>query len=399
MMRRIDFNKRMICAAVALALAIPALAQDKGDSPKNIVQTAVAAGQFKTLVKAVEAAGLVETLSGPGPFTVFAPTDDAFAKLPDGALESLLKNPESLKSVLLYHVVPGKVMAADVVKLKTAKTALGQPVQIDASKGVRVENANVVKTDIAASNGVIHVIDAVIMPKNDIIEAARSAGSFKTLLTAIEAAGLTDTLRGAGPFTVFAPTDEAFAKLPKNTLDALLKDKAKLSSILTYHVVPGKVMAADVVKLKEAKTVQGQSVKIDASAGVKVNDAKVVKTDVPATNGVIHVIDSVLLPPQVKLGAASGEVGQSIRLAIERGVPLFNAGNAEACAAVYEVAAQIVLEIAANELDGGTRARLERGLHEAGLSHSANDRAWALRHAFDDVLSAERGMMHIAAAR
>jgi uncharacterized surface protein with fasciclin (FAS1) repeats len=257
---------------------------------KDIMQTAIAAGQFKTLVKAVEAAGLAETLSGKGPFTVFAPTDEAFAKLPEGALEGLLKNPEALKSVLLYHVVPGKVMAADVAKLKTAKTALGQSVTIDTSKDVRVDNAKVVKADIAASNGVIHVIDTVIMPKNDIIEAARVAGSFKTLVTAIEAAGLTDTLRGDGP------TDEAFAKLPKETLEALLKDKGKLASILTYHVVPGKVLAADVVKLTEAKTVQGQSVKIAAAGGVTVDNAKVVKTDVPATNGVIHVIDTVIMP-------------------------------------------------------------------------------------------------------
>jgi transforming growth factor-beta-induced protein len=263
---------------------------------KNIVQTAIAAGQFKTLVKAVEAAGLAGTLSGKGPFTVFAPTDEAFAKLPEGALDGLLKNPEALKSVLLYHVVPGKVMAADVVKLKAAKTALGQSVTIDTSNGVRVENAEVVKADIAASNGVIHVIETVIMPKNDVIEAARAAGSFKTLLTAIEAAGLTDTLRGDGPFTVFAPTDEAFAKLPKGTLDALLRDKAKLASILTYHVVPGKVMAADVAKLTEAKTVDGQSVKITTAGGVMVDNAKVIKTDVPATNGVIHVIDTVIMP-------------------------------------------------------------------------------------------------------
>ena len=398
MMKRIEFKKRIIGVTIAIVLAAPALAQEKGDS-KNIVQTAIAAGQFKTLVKAVEAAGLVETLSSPGPFTVFAPTDEAFAKLPEGALESLLKNPEALKSVLLFHVVPGKVMAADVVKLKTAKTALGQSAQIDASKGVRVENANVIKTDIAASNGVIHVIDAVIMPKNDIIEAARSAGSFKTLLTAIEAAGLSDTLRGAGAFTVFAPTDEAFAKLPKETLEGLLKDKAKLASILTYHVVSGKVMAADVVKLKEAKTVQGQSVRIDASAGVKLNDAKVLKTDVPATNGVIHVIDAVLLPPDVKLGAANGDVGRSIRLAIERGVPLFNSGNTEACAAVYEVTAATVLDLAGEQIDAGSRARLERGLREARHSHGASDRAWAVRHAFDDVLAAERGMMQMTAAR
>ncbi len=390
---------QLVAGVAALAsVGSPAFAQEKGDS-KNIVQTAVAAGQFKTLVKAVEAAGLVETLSSPGPFTVFGPTDEAFAKLPEGALESLLKNPDALKSVLLFHVVPGKVMAADVVKLKMAKTALGQSVQIDASEGVRVENANVVKTDIAASNGVIHVIDAVIMPKNDIIEAARSAGSFKTLLTAIEAAGLADTLRSAGPFTVFAPTDEAFAKLPKETLDGLLKDKAKLASILTYHVVSGKVMAADVVKLKEAKTVQGQSVKIDASSGVKVNDAKVIKTDVPATNGIIHVIDAVLLPPDVKLGAANGDVGRSIRLAIERGVPLFNAGNVEACAAVYEVAAATVLELAGEQMDTRSRARLERGLREARQSHGASDRAWAVRHAFDDVLAAEREVMQMTAAR
>ena len=111
-----------------------------------------------------------------------------------------------------------------------------------------------------------------------------------------QAAGLIETLKGAGPFTVFAPTDEAFAKLPAGTLDALLKDKAKLTAILTYHVVAGKVMAADVVKLKEAKTVQGQSIKIDTSNGVKVDGANVIKTDIVASNGVIHVIDSVILP-------------------------------------------------------------------------------------------------------
>lgn len=283
----------MVVAAMMWAAVGPVHAQSQGDS---IIKVATAAGNFKTLIKAVETAGLVETLNGQGPFTVFAPTDDAFAKLPEGALDSLLKNPDALKNVLMFHVVSGKVMAADVIRLTTAKTAMGQSVRIDTSKGVRIESANVVKTDIVASNGVIHVIDAVMLPRNDIIEAARSAGSFKTLLAAVEAAGLTETLRGDGPFTVFAPTDEAFARLPKETLDALLKDKAKLASVLTYHVVSGKVMAADVLKLKEARTVQGQSIRIDTSSGVKVNGAGVVKADVPATNGVIHVIDAVLLP-------------------------------------------------------------------------------------------------------
>jgi uncharacterized surface protein with fasciclin (FAS1) repeats len=130
----------------------------------------------------------------------------------------------------------------------------------------------------------------------DIVDTAVAAGSFKTLATALQAAGLVETLKGKGPFTVFAPTDEAFAKIPKADLDALIADKAKLTKVLTYHVVAGKVMASDVVKLKDAKTVEGQLVKIDTSHGVMINNAKVIKADVEASNGVIHVIDTVILP-------------------------------------------------------------------------------------------------------
>ena len=136
-------------------------------------------------------------------------------------------------------------------------------------------------------------------PKSmDIVETAVAAGSFNTLATALKTAGLVDTLKGKGPFTVFAPTDDAFKKLPAGTLEKLLADKAQLTKVLTYHVVAGKVMAADVVKLSEAKTVEGSAVKITVGkGGVKVNDANVVKTDIGASNGVIHVIDSVILPP------------------------------------------------------------------------------------------------------
>ncbi|KPF51189.1 hypothetical protein IP87_20615 [beta proteobacterium AAP121] len=129
----------------------------------------------------------------------------------------------------------------------------------------------------------------------DIVDTAVAAGSFKTLATALQAAGLVDTLKGKGPFTVFAPTDEAFAKIPKADLEALLKDKAKLTAVLTYHVVPGKVMAKD-VKAGMVKTVQGGSLTIGTMGGVTVNNAKVVKTDIVADNGVIHVIDTVVLP-------------------------------------------------------------------------------------------------------
>jgi len=158
--------RKLSLMLIAMALALPVMAADKGS--KDIVDTAVGAGQFTTLAKALQAAGLVDTLKGKGPFTVFAPTDDAFAKLPSGALDDLLKpeNKEKLKAVLLYHVVAGKVPAAKVMKMKSANTVNGQEVTISTSGGkVMVNEATVVKADVMASNGVIHVIDTVLMPK------------------------------------------------------------------------------------------------------------------------------------------------------------------------------------------------------------------------------------------
>lgn len=153
--------------------------------------------------------------------------------------------------------------------------------------------AAVVAAPLAATAGNTNTKNA----KQDIVDTAVAAGSFKTLAAALDAAGLVETLKGPGPFTVFAPTDAAFAKLPAGTVDGLLKDKAKLTSILTYHVVPGKVMAADVIKLDGAKTVNGQSVTIKVVDGkVQVDNATVAQADIETSNGVIHVIDTVLMP-------------------------------------------------------------------------------------------------------
>ena len=192
-------------------------------------------------------------------------------------------------------------MATDVVKLTGAVTVQGQKIDIAVKEGkVTVDGANVVKTDIACSNGVIHVIDSVILPAGkDIVDTAVAAGSFKTLAAALTAAGLVDTLKGGGPFTVFAPTDDAFAKLPAGTVESLLlpENKEKLIVVLTYHVVAGNVLASDVVKLKSAKTVNGKDVMIKVNdKGVMVDGAKLIKTDIETSNGVIHVIDSVILP-------------------------------------------------------------------------------------------------------
>ena len=158
---------------------------------------------------------------------------------------------------------------------------------------------NVMRMVMAGAAAVMLAAAPAQADNRDIVDTAVAAGQFKTLAAALKAAGLIDTLKGAGPFTVFAPTDEAFAKLPKGTVEDLLKpeNKAKLAAVLTYHVVPGKVMAADVVKLKEARTVQGGSLKVNSGgAKVMVDNATVVKADIAASNGVIHVIDTVIMP-------------------------------------------------------------------------------------------------------
>jgi transforming growth factor-beta-induced protein len=289
---------------------------------KSIVDIAVEDGRFTTLVAAVEAAGLAETLSGEGQFTVFAPTDDAFAALPEGTVESLLEDPEgALKDILLYHVLDQAVPAAEIVNFEGAETVQGENVAIAVRDGEVVLNdsAKVVITDLKASNGIIHVIDAVILPpsmteaeaseeamaeeemmdKKSIAEIAVEDGRFTTLVAALDAAGLVDTLDGEGEFTVFAPVDDAFAALPEGTVETLLEDpQGDLTNILLYHVVEGAIPAETVVTLDSAPTLQGSDVHITVTDdGVFLNDTvKVILTDVLASNGIIHVIDGVLIP-------------------------------------------------------------------------------------------------------
>lgn len=299
--------QRMLLGVTATAMLVLIEGGAKGAETaraKDIVTTAIDAGSFKTLASAIQAAGLVETLRGVGPFTVFAPTDEAFAKLPAGTVETLLKpeNKQTLIAVLTYHVVPGKVMAADVVKLKAAATVNGQRVDVKVDEGkVRIDQAQVVSTDLVCSNGVIHVIDQVILPSTDNIPAiAVKAGTFKTLLAAAKAAGLAEILSGDKPLTIFAPTDDAFAKLPAGTVENLLKpeNKDKLAAILKFHVVPGRVYSDEVLSKKELATVQGDLLTASVPNGAAtINGAGLVATDIDASNGVIHVINAVLLPP------------------------------------------------------------------------------------------------------
>ena len=299
-MKRIRTTIALLVAAALAAVTLGASASSASRSTgeKNIVQTALAAGQFTTLASLLTKAGLVDTLSTGGPFTVFAPTDAAFAKLPKATLAALAKHPAQLKSVLLYHVLPGSVTASDVVKLSSAKTLEGSSVLIKVAGGnAFVNNAKVTTPDVMASNGVIHVINKVLIPPENIVRTTKAAGKFTILSSLLKKSGLAGALTKKGPFTVFAPTDAAFAKLPKATLTALAKNKAQLRAVLLYHVVRGQVTAAQAMKLRSAKTLQGKSLKIRVKSGkVIVGGATVVKADVLASNGVIHAINRVLIP-------------------------------------------------------------------------------------------------------
>ena len=288
---------------------------------KDIVDTAVAAGTFKTLAAALTKAGLVDTLKGPGPFTVFAPTDAAFAKL--GDISSLTA--EQLKPILAYHVYKGSAKAADVTGLngqiiKTVNADADLAITIAGPKVIlnngKKRAATVTQTDIVASNGVIHVLDTVLDPNDkptDVVQTAIDNGGFKSLAGALTKADLATTLKGAGPFTVFAPSDAAFAKL--GDISGLTKDD--LTPILTYHVLPAKTIAADVLKADGARvpTVLSAGGGVNANKKVKVTikngsvfldyAVKVSATDIIATNGVVHVIDNVLSPLDITEKAAA----------------------------------------------------------------------------------------------
>lgn len=311
--RRLFATTSVLVASLAPATAAPLALDNCAGSMtaeirhaaevKDIVDTAVGAGQFNTLVAALKAANLVDALRGAGPFTVFAPSDEAFAKLPKGTLESLLKpeNADQLRGILLYHVVPGNYVARDVTRSNTAATLNGQRLAFKVGGGsVMVDSAKVVKANIECANGVIHVIDTVVLPESaSIVDVAKKAGTFNTLLTAAKAAGLVETLGGKGPFTILAPTDEAFAKLPTGTVESLLKpeNRDQLAAILKYHVVPGRVSAREAVTANMAKTLFGETVIFDLRDGqLTVNGVNVVATDIDASNGMVHVINAVLMP-------------------------------------------------------------------------------------------------------
>lgn len=341
-----------LCTSVSLPTLVQAeemstdssmqeVAQSSGMMPEaammapSIVDIAAGEDIFSTLVAALTAGDLLETLSGEGPFTVFAPTNAAFAALPEGTVEMLLmpENKALLQKILTYHVVSGNVTSSDLMA-GAVQTVEGSDLMVSLSDGVKVNNANVISADIMAGNGVIHVIDAVIMPPEEseaeampaetammeevadtsgmmmpsasvaptplnIVQLAAGNDTFSTLVAAVTAGDLVETLSGEGPFTVFAPTNAAFAALPEGTVETLLmpENKALLQKILTYHVVSGSVTSGDLAA-GTVPTVQGSNIMVSLDDGVQINGANVIAADVMLSNGVIHVIDEVIMPAE-----------------------------------------------------------------------------------------------------
>jgi uncharacterized surface protein with fasciclin (FAS1) repeats len=268
----------------------------------------------------VVAADLADTLSSPGPFTVFAPTNEAFAALPEGTVDSLLKpeNKAQLADILTFHVLPAQVLSTDLKVYQRVATVEGKHLDVIRSqKGVYVgadikSLKKVTGADNLASNGVAHIIDGVMLPPSDlsadkpnIVELAQSVDDLSTLVTAVVAADLADTLSSPGPFTVFAPTNDAFGALPAGTVDTLLKpeNKAQLADILTYHVLSAEVKSTDLKFFQKVPTVEGKNLHVFKNGGkVKVGPSSkdlknVVAADNFASNGVVHIIDGVMLPP------------------------------------------------------------------------------------------------------
>ena len=271
------------------------------NTPNDIARTAQCSGLHDSLVAAVVQAELLETLQGPGPFTVFAPTNQAFA---DANIDlATLDNPagkEFLSNVLQYHVVSGNVPSTALSDCMQTQALNNQNLSFNLGSGVMVNGANVTIPDVGTSNGVIHVIDKVLMPTdtpNDIPRTAECDGNHTSLVSAIVQAELLATLQGSGPFTVFAPTDQAFidAGIDLAALDNPL-GKETLNDILLYHVIGGAVPAANVTECMEAATVNGNPLSFTVGATVMVNGATVTATDIATSNGIIHVIDKVLMP-------------------------------------------------------------------------------------------------------
>lgn len=368
----------------------------------DLVSVAKAAG-LTTLLDLVSAAKLKLPKT---PVTIFAPTNEAFAAIPKDTLEQLLKpeSRETLRQILLFHIAPGLCSSDTVLNARNLPTLSGQPLTVDAMAG-RISGAGIALVDVQFEGGVVHVINKVMLPEQrSVAKVAAADKRLTTLLAAVNSANLVPQFeRQAGPWTIFAPVDSAFAKLPKGLVEQLLQPEnvSSLTQILGLHVVRGRIASRELLVKKEARTLMGQPIRFALKSGKLTvgPNAQIIQGDIQASNGVIHLIDNVILPakkdadreagsttPSANVTSATEDFRRVYSLAVERGATLFNDGNPEACAAIYEVAVETMISFAGDRVGKEVVDRLLQ-TREESASSDGRSRAWAFRRALDDAYS------------
>lgn len=366
-------------------------------APGSSLAEVAKGADLTTLLSLIEISGL--ELPADGGVTVFAPTNNAFAALPADKVKFLTsaEGRASLRAILRHHILPAALDSGSLLQRRGVVALSGQNLAIDRD-GLTIAGASFVKTDVPFDGGIVYVIDRVMMPETrPIAEIVSQDPRLSTLLKAVTAAGLAAQLGGdnEGPWTVLAPSNEAFAALGEGTIKALMADPAQLANVLSAHVIPSRIRRSDMIAQRSARTLLGRdTVSFSLVDGrITVAGAAITTADIEASNGVIHVIDRVIIPgpsadnerPAGETKASALGVSRLVELAIERGVPIFNEGNPEACAAIYEVAITALVDLAAETVGNDAVERLRLALAEGQAEKEATTRAWIFRRAMDRV--------------
>jgi len=333
--------------------------------------------------------------------TIFAPTNEAFAKLPREQVEFLTsaKGKPALQAILKHHVVAQSLESSALLDRRRLKALSGQSLEVDPA-ALTVDGARLVATDVAFDGGLVHVIDSVMVPElRSIEEIVAQDERFATLRAAIGAAGLGPQLgaENSGPWTVLAPSNDAFAKIPADALKALLADRPALTAVLAAHVLPTAIRRDEMLAQGSARTLMGDGTVAFAleSGAITVDGARIEVADIEAANGVIHIIDRVLPARSAATAAAPAapaspqraqRAAAVLELAIERGVPRFNAGDTASCAALYELAIASVVLLGEDAVSADAMAELAKALEQGASHEDASERAWIYRRAMDRVL-------------
>lgn len=348
-----------------------------------------------TLLSLVEVSGL--ELPADGRVTIFAPTNEAFSAIPPEKLKFLTSEEgrATLRAILTHHIVPMALDSGSLLQRRGVVALSGQNLSIDAER-LTIADASLLKTDVPFDRGLVYVIDRVMMPETrSVAEILSQDPRFATLLAAATTAGLATQLgsENQGPWTVLAPSNEAFAALGEEAIGALMADPPQLATVLSAHVIPSRIRRSDMIAQRSARTLLGRDaltfMLVDGK--VTVSGAGFIADDIEASNGVIHLIDRVIVPdssaarnvPAEGNTASADGIASLVELAIARGVPLFNGGNPDACAAIYEVTINATIELASDALENDAVERLRLALAEGQAEKAASKRAWIFRQALD----------------